>query len=144
MHRRNAAERALRTFKTHFIAGLCSVDKDLPLHLWDRLLPQAELMLNLLRGSRINPKLSAWAQIHGTFDFNRTPIAPPGIRVLAHQKPANRDSWEPHAMDGWYFGPALHGYRCFRIWIWETRTKRICDTVSLFPSKGSHAYSLIH
>ena len=63
MHRRNAAERALRTFKTHFIAGLCSVDKDLPLHLWDRLLPQAELMLNLLRGSRINPKLSAWAQI---------------------------------------------------------------------------------
>ena len=48
MHRRNAAERAIRTFKNHFIAGLCSVDKDLPLHLWDRLLPQAELTLNLL------------------------------------------------------------------------------------------------
>jgi hypothetical protein len=26
VHRRNAAERAIRTFKNHFIAGLCSVD----------------------------------------------------------------------------------------------------------------------
>jgi hypothetical protein len=51
VHRRNAAERAIRTFKNHFIAGLCSVDKDFPLHLWDRLLPQALLSLNLLRGS---------------------------------------------------------------------------------------------
>ncbi|KAI2496142.1 hypothetical protein MHU86_18373 [Fragilaria crotonensis] len=65
VHRRNAAERAIRTFKNHFIAGLCSVDKHFPLHLWDRLLPQAETTLNLLRGSRINPKLSAYAQLHG-------------------------------------------------------------------------------
>ena len=70
VHRRNAAERAIRTFKNHFTAGLCSVDKDFPLHLWDKLLPQAELSLNLLRGSRLNPKLSAWAYLHGTFDFN--------------------------------------------------------------------------
>jgi hypothetical protein len=42
MHRRNAAERAIRTFQNHFIAGLCSVDNDFPLHLWDKLIPQAE------------------------------------------------------------------------------------------------------
>lgn len=29
-HRRNLAERAIRTWKNHFIAGLCSVDKDFP------------------------------------------------------------------------------------------------------------------
>jgi hypothetical protein len=40
-HRRNAAERAIRTFKEHFVAGLSSVDPSFPLHLWDRLLPQA-------------------------------------------------------------------------------------------------------
>ena len=66
IHRRNAAERAIRTFKNHFIAGLCSVDKNFPLHLWDKLLPQAEITLNLLRGSRLNPKLSSHAQMHGT------------------------------------------------------------------------------
>lgn len=90
LHRRNAAERAIRTFKNHFIAGLCSVDKNFPLHLWDKMLPQAELTLNLLRGSRINPKLSAHAQMNGHFDFNRTPLAPPGIRVLVHIKPSER------------------------------------------------------
>jgi hypothetical protein len=99
-HRRNSAERAIRTWKNHFIAGLCSVDKNFPLHLWDRLLPQAELTLNLLRGSRINPKLSSWAQMHGTFDYNRTPLAPPGIGVLVHEKSADRTTFSPHASDG--------------------------------------------
>jgi hypothetical protein len=31
--RRNAAERAIRTFKEHFVAGLSSVDPSFPLHL---------------------------------------------------------------------------------------------------------------
>ena len=34
-HRRNAAERAIRTFKNHFIAILCGTDPDFPLILWD-------------------------------------------------------------------------------------------------------------
>jgi hypothetical protein len=134
-HRRNAAERAIRTFKNHFVAGLCSVDKDFPLHLWDRLLPQAILTLNLLRGSRMNPKLSAWAQLHGTFDFNRTPIAPPGIKVIVHEKPDKRTSWSPHGVDGWYIGPASDSYRCYKVWVWDTRAERICDTISWFPQK---------
>ena len=33
-------------------------------------LPKAELTLNLLQGSRLNPKLSAFAQLRGRFDFN--------------------------------------------------------------------------
>ena len=91
LHRRNAAERAISTFKDHFIAGLCSTDPDFPLHLWDKLLPQAVLSLNLLRGSRINPRLSAYAQIYGAFDFNRTPLAPPGTHVLIHETPSARN-----------------------------------------------------
>ena len=135
VHRRNAAERAIRTFKNHFIAGLCSVDKDFPLHLWDKLLPQAELTLNLLRGSRINPKLSAHAQLNGLYDCNRSPIAPPGIRVLVHVKPHDRTTWSPHGEDGWYIGPALESYRCYNVWVWATRSTRICDTLSWFPTK---------
>ena len=72
VHCRNAAERAIRTFKNHFIAGLCSTEPDFPLLLWDKPLPQALMMLNLLRGSRINPPLSGGvhAQIYGALDFN--------------------------------------------------------------------------
>jgi hypothetical protein len=135
VHRRNAAERAIRTWQNHFIAGLCSVDKNFPLHLWDQLVPQAEISLNLLRGSRLNPKLSSWAQVNGQFDYNRTPLGPPGCRVIGHAKTEQRTSWSPHGLDGWYTGPALESYRCYEIWIWETRAIRICDTVKWFPSK---------
>jgi hypothetical protein len=87
VHKQNAAERAVQTFKNHFLAGICSTDKKIPLHLWDRLTPHAFITLNLLRQSRINPQLSAYAQLNGPFDFNRTPVAPLEARVIFHEKP---------------------------------------------------------
>jgi hypothetical protein len=135
LHRQNASEQAIRTFKNHFIAGLCTTDPNFPLILWDRLLPQALITLNLLRTSRINPRLSAWAQVHGLFDFNRTPLAPPGTRVLVHEKPDLRGTWSPHAVDGWYLGPAMNHYRCDQVWITKTTAERTADTVVWFPAK---------
>jgi hypothetical protein len=105
------------------------------MHLWDKTLPQAELTLNLLRGSRINPKLSAWEQIHGRYDFNRTPIAPPGIKVLAHEKPSNCQTWAPHAFEAWYVGPALDHYRCFTVWSKASRQLRIVNSLQWYPQK---------
>ena len=133
VHRRNAAKQSIRTFQNRFVAGLCGVDKDIPLHLW--VLDQAELSLNLLRGSHINPKLSAWAQVNRTYDYNRVPLAPPGCRVLVHTKPQHCTTWSPHALDGWYVGPAVDSYRCYCVWMWDTCAIRICDTVSWFPTK---------
>jgi hypothetical protein len=114
IHRRNAAERAIRTFKNHFIAGLCSTHPDFPLRLWDSLLPQAEITLNLLRASRTNPSISAYQALFGTFDHNRHPLRPPGTKVIVHEKPHQRGSWDPHGKLGWYVGPALEHYRCHR------------------------------
>jgi hypothetical protein len=50
-HCQNIAEKAIQTFKAHFIAILCGTDKLFPLHLWCQLLPQAEHTLNMLRPS---------------------------------------------------------------------------------------------
>ena len=61
-HRTNQAEKAIDTCKCHFLAGLSGLDPNSPLHLWCRLLPQATQTVNLLRRSRINPRLSAEAQ----------------------------------------------------------------------------------
>jgi hypothetical protein len=47
-HQRDSAERAIRTWKNHFIAGLASTNKQFPLHLWDQLIPQTVTTLNLL------------------------------------------------------------------------------------------------
>ena len=56
-HRINTAERAIRTFKTQFLAGLATCDPDFPLRQWVMLLDQAELTINLLRNSRVKPEL---------------------------------------------------------------------------------------
>jgi hypothetical protein len=93
VHRRNAAERAIRTYKSHLLAFLATCDPYFPVSEWDRLLFQAELTLNLLRSSRVNPNLSAYAYLHGNFDFNKTPLAPPGTKVIVHLKPDQRASW---------------------------------------------------
>jgi len=85
-HRCNYPERSIRTAKAHIISGLSSVNPRFPMHQWDQLIPQAEITLNLLRGSRINPKLSAYTQINGIFDPLATPLGPPGCLVLAHKK----------------------------------------------------------
>ena len=94
MHRRNCAERAICTFKDHFLAILAGVDPSFPPYLWDLLLPQAELTLNLLRLSSINNKISAWEFFHGPFNFNKTPLGPVGCRVLIRAKPTTRRSWD--------------------------------------------------
>jgi hypothetical protein len=137
-HRRNSAERAIRSFKDHLIAGLCSTDKSFPMHLWDRILPQAVITLNMLRNSRINPKLPAATHLFGQYDFNRAPMAPPGTRIIVHETPGRRRTWAPHGQDGWYIGPAFEHYRCYTVYITKTRSKRIVETVEFFHINSNY------
>jgi hypothetical protein len=67
-HRLNPAELAISTCKEHFVVGLASVYPSFPMHLWDRLLLQAKITLNLLC-------LSAAAHYHGLVDYNKTAFA---------------------------------------------------------------------
>ena len=57
LHRRNAAERAIRTFKSHLLSILAGVATDFPCHLWDLFLLQTKLTLNLLRQSTVDPTI---------------------------------------------------------------------------------------
>ena len=131
-HRQNAAGRTIQTFKAHFIAILCGTDPKFPLNLWDKFLPQAEITLNLMRNFRVNPNLSVYCHVWGNFDFNKTPITPLGTKLLVHIKPEIRESWTPRATNGWYIGPALRHYRCYRVWILETNAERISGTIAWF------------
>jgi hypothetical protein len=111
-HRVNAAERAIQTFKNHFISGLCTTDPNFPFQLWNHLTNQAVITCNLLRRSRINPEISAYEQLHGKkFDWNAHPMAPPGTRAVIHSSPLTRTSWGPRGLDAWYCGPSEHHYR---------------------------------
>jgi hypothetical protein len=59
-HWRNAAKRAITTWKDHFIATLATTDSNLLLHLWCCLINQATTTLNLLCPSQMNPCLYCW------------------------------------------------------------------------------------
>jgi hypothetical protein len=133
-HRVNATERAIATFKEHFIVALATMDTHCPLQLWDEFLPQVELTLNMLRFSQQNPKKSANQEVYGSFDFTKTPLAPLGTKALIYDNPASRASWAPHATDGFYVGPASNHYRCLRFYIPSTRHFRFSDTWHLYPT----------
>ncbi len=47
-HQRNAAKVAIRNFKTHFLSILAGVADNFPPSLWDWLLPQTKLTINLI------------------------------------------------------------------------------------------------
>ena len=51
------------------MVGLSSLDPYFTFSEWDRMLPYAELTLNLLRAARSNPKRSAWAYLFGKFNY---------------------------------------------------------------------------
>ena len=73
-HQRNAAGVAIRNFKAHFLSILAGVADDFLLKLWDKLLPQAEITINLLRQSNATPTISAYAHMNRPFDYNKMPL----------------------------------------------------------------------
>ena len=77
--------------------------------------------------------MSAYTQLNGQYDYNAHPVAPPGIQVLIYEKNAARKSWTPHGMEGWYLGPAMEHYMCYRVISSKTGGERITDTVHFFP-----------
>ena len=134
-HRQNHAERAIRTYKNHLIATMCSAHPNAPYSLWESYMPQIEITLNCLLPFRINPNISAWEGIHGKpFNFRRHPLAPCGTEVLIYEPPDKRTTWEPHGKHGFYCSPSLEHYRTFRVYTSSTQAFRVTDTVAWLPS----------
>jgi hypothetical protein len=53
------------------------------------------------------------------------------LLLMKHQE--GEKTWAPHGQDGWYIGPALEHYRCYTVYITNTRSSRIVETVEFFP-----------
>ena len=128
-HRRNIAEKAIQTFKDHFVSVLCGTDAKFPMQLWCRILRQAEHQLNLLRKSRVDPSMSTYEALYGKHNYDQNPWAPLGCAVELHVTPNKRKTWGKHTKTGYYLGNATEHYRCHEIWTVDTRSVRIGQTV---------------
>ncbi len=131
-HGVNAAKRAIQTFKGAFIAALATTDSDFPLQLWDRLTPQVEDTLNMLRASRINPSKSAYKILNGPYDWNRYPLVPLGCKAVVYKDSDTRGSWASRGVDAFYLGPAKDHYRWDNCYIPDTRAYRVYGSMELF------------
>jgi hypothetical protein len=128
-HQQNLAERAIHTFKNHSKAILAGVDDNFLMRLWDKLLPQTILTLNLLCQSNVAPTVSLWQYIHGPFDYNKMPLAPIGCAVQIHKSSEQQGTWVANTIDGWYLQTSPEHYQCHQICVKKTKSERISDTV---------------
>ena len=108
----NVAERSIRTFKAHFLAILAGVYSNFPKFMWDNLLVQKELTINLLWKATLNPSMSAWEYFNGAFDYTETPLGPIGCKIIIHTTSNKRKSWDQRGREGFSVGPAIQHYRC--------------------------------
>ena len=66
-------------------------------------------------------------------------MAPPGTKVLIHETPQQKRTWDFHSNEGWYIGTSPLHYICYHIFIPETRGERITKTVQFYPHNGAMA-----
>ena len=63
-------------------------------------------------------------------------MAPPGTRVIVHDKPGNQTSWGNHVTPGWYIGLSLDQYRLMQGYMPVTGIVRITDTLRYIPKES--------
>ena len=103
-----------------------------------RLLPQAEITVNLMRQSNATPTVSAYAHLCGPFDYNKMPLAPMGCAVKVHEKTDKRGKWAYHSVDGWYLTTSPEHYRTHLCHVQSSRSEWYTDTVQIQP-QGHYA-----
>ena len=70
-------------------------------------------------------------------------------RSYTTKKPNRRHTWDKHRVQIWYIVPEVEHYRCYKVYIYNTREEKITDTVELFPKNTTitliySAYEYIH
>jgi hypothetical protein len=101
-NRRNAAKVAIHNFKAHFLSILDGVADNFPPKIWDRLLPQTKITINLIWKANATPKVSAYAHLSGPFDYKIMPLAPMRCEAQVREKTDKRGTWAYHLVNRWY------------------------------------------
>eukprot|EP00804_Cyclotella_cryptica_P026322 CCRYP_007642-RA/>CCRYP_007642-RA protein AED:0.44 eAED:0.44 QI:0/0/0/1/0/0/2/0/143 len=106
-HHRNATEVAICNFKVHFLSVFAGITDSFPSHLWDCLLPQTEITLNLLRQSNATPTVSAYTHLCGFSTITRCIWSPWVVKSNCKKRPI-RGELGPSTVFEQVTGPILH------------------------------------
>ena len=86
----------------------------------------------MLPPSQTNRAKSVYNKLGGNFDFNKTPLAPPGCLVVAHKRAQEKGTWADHGVKEYFIGPEKHHCQNYRVYIPATRWERTIDTIEFF------------
>ncbi len=128
-HRCNAAEVAIHNFKANFLSVLAGIADNFPPNLWDRLLLQIEIRINLIWQSNAIPNVLACAHLSGPFDYNKIPLAPMGCEAQVHEKTNKCGTWAHHSDNRWYLFTLPEHYCTHACHIKHTKSKGLSNTV---------------
>ena len=110
-HQVNSEDREIHAYKNHLISELSSCYDNFPTILWSKLIRQFQDLLNMLRRSRVHPKVSSYYVWKGPSDFNRILFSSSGTKATIFNPPETRSSWGPRALDAWYISQSYNHYR---------------------------------
>eukprot|EP00804_Cyclotella_cryptica_P016764 CCRYP_002057-RA/>CCRYP_002057-RA protein AED:0.39 eAED:0.39 QI:0/0/0/1/0/0/2/0/299 len=127
IHRTNPAERAIRTWKNHFVANRAGTPPMYRLSNWCKDLEQTDITLNMLRPCTTNPKLSTYKAMEGMYLFDATLRHHQHRMCMIHIKPTRRQTWGYHAIKAWHCAPALNHY-CGIKTVTDTGAVHLMDT----------------
>ena len=78
------------------------------------MLEKCNITLDMMRPCTTNPNIPDFESMEGIYSLEATPMSPVGTETLIHIKPFRCKSWGYHAMQGWYFAPALKHNRVIK------------------------------
>jgi hypothetical protein len=123
------AEKAIQTFKDHFVGVLSGCAPTFPLHLWCQLLPQVEQQLLLLQQSQLHPNLSTYVHVYGHHNYNKHLFVPIGMEALVYYKPHKHQTFTEHCKKAFVLGTSIKHYWCWKFWSTATQATQILGAV---------------
>ena len=93
--------------KGTFLSVLDGVDTTFPKFIWDNILVQREITLNLLCQATLNPSMSTWESLNGAFDYTATPLVTIGCKIIIHTTSNKQKPRDQRGSEGFSIGPAL-------------------------------------
>jgi hypothetical protein len=125
------AKQPISNFKAHFLSILAGVADNFPPNLWDWLLPQTKITINLIQQSNATPNILMYAHLSRPVDCNKMPLAPIGCEAQVHKKTDTCGTWAYHLVNGWYiFTLPEHSCRHY-CHIKHTKSEQLSNTVQL-------------
>ncbi len=109
-HLYNMAEKAIQTFKDHFVGILSGCAPTFRLHLWCHLLLQVDWQLLLLQKLQLHPNLSTYTHVYGHHDYNKHPFVLIGMEALVHNKARKHCTYAKHCKKVFVLGISTEHY----------------------------------